>query len=63
MTDTEQDAARWRFALEHGFPEPSLRTDLPLRWVAFSDHGKPHDGSTPNEAIDKAMVAVEGKHG
>lgn len=61
-TDTERDAARWRFGRDRGFPIRGYfgKPDGGPEWGICVRAGVTHKGSTPEDAIDAAMDKGEG---
>jgi hypothetical protein len=61
--DLREDAARWRHCVAHGFPRINHTGDS--RWIAFTPdpvRGENlHFGSSPAEAVDAAIRAIEPK--
>lgn len=63
-TDDAADAARWRHAVAHGFPELTKDGDR-QKWSAncWLGHGSSYFqtrvGATPEQAVDAAMDALK----
>jgi hypothetical protein len=57
------DAARWKHVVNYGVPVRNQSGDQEAMWLAFSGPHDWHFGSTPTDAIDKAIASLPPQQG